>query len=511
MLLIGILCIVAGGFGVVSFVLNYRTQARAKDLDQTAIALRQHMDGDMEHEALRGDVYAALAELRPVSAERQKFLVESTKRHGDSFLAQVEANLRLPLAPERIAELRKMEPAVKRYVELCQQTVAAALTDADAARRDLPKVETAFSELEDVQDGISKNLLADNTSARVATESAGVTFVRTLLGTFGVAGFIYAFFVYKLEWVMRCLQTVLTELDQATKGTMKRASQLADVSATLAEGSSAQAASLQTSSASLAQMSGMAQRTAEHSRSAKELADRTRRSADASIADMRAMQQAMQGIHESSVQVAKITKTIDEIAFQTNILALNAAVEAARAGEAGLGFAVVAEEVRNLAQRSSQAAKETTHQIAEASTRSHEGNRLSAKVAESLDGMAKLTGELETVIGDIATATNEQNGGINQVTRAVGEIDQVTQTNASNAAEATELVGLLREQAQQLQHPISLVVALLYDRPARVSRIDNESIPATSKDQGVTVNRTITRPTFPSPGRTAGPRQVTAA
>jgi methyl-accepting chemotaxis protein len=185
-------------------------------------------------------------------------------------------------------------------------------------------------------------------------------------------------------------------------------------------------------------MSGMTKRSAEHARSAKDLANRTRLSADASLADMREMERAMQGIRDSSIEVAKIIKTIDEIAFQTNILALNAAVEAARAGEAGLGFAVVADEVRNLAQRSAVAARETARQIADASQRSTEGHRISTKVSASLGGMATLTQELDTLIGEIATASQEQSEGITQVTSAVSSIDQVTQTNAAHASDSPE-------------------------------------------------------------------------
>ena len=469
--LIGVLCCVAGTFGLFSFWMNRTTQARVHALNISALAAHHHMEGDMMHEALRGDVYAAVAAAQESDATRRQSLVlQETKRHAQAFRDQVAANLKLPLAPERLLQIESLRTPVDQYCTLCERVAQLAFSDLGAARKELPRVEESFVSLEHAQEKISEQLTADNNLARDATEAAGVIFTRVLTVTFVVAGAIYAFFIYQLEWITRCLKTVLVELDLATKGTLAGATELADVSATLADGSSQQAASLETSSASLEQMSGMTKRTAEHTRSAKDLSVRTRGSADASLADMHAMQQAMKSIQESSEQVAKITKTIDEIAFQTNILALNAAVEAARAGEAGLGFAVVADEVRSLARRSADAARETTSQIAEASARSVEGTRLSAKVATSLDEMAGLTRQLDTVIGEISTAAQEQSEGIIQVTSAVASIDHVTQTTAAHAAQVTELVANLRAQADQLQHPISLVVSLLYARPARPSR-----------------------------------------
>ncbi len=471
-LLIGVLCLVASTFGIAAFVLNRATQSRVVELEVTATAIRQHMEGDMNHEALRGDVYAALAAAQEPGMPRRDAVVRETQRHAAEFREMLEANLKLPLAKERLELLGKLRAPLNTYCDLCNATVGQAFVDQAAARQALPQVERTFRELEDAQDPIGRQLLSDHVTAREETEAAGRMFVRVLLITFGLAAGIYAFFIYKLEWVTTCMQAVLTELDVATKGTLSRAQQLADVSETLSDGSSKQAASLETSSASLEEMSGMTRRTAEHATAGKQLADRTRRSTEAGLADMQDLRHAMEGLQESSAQVTKITKTIDELAFQTNILALNAAVEAARAGEAGLGFAVVAEEVRSLAQRSAAAAKETAQQISEAATRTEQGTRLCAKVAESLDGMAKLTGELDALIGEIATAAREQSEGIGQVTGAVSEIDRVTQTTASHATEVTELVGQLRQQAARLQEPITLIVALLYDREVRPTRAE---------------------------------------
>src|SRR6185436_17915358 len=145
---------------------------------------------------------------------------------------------------------------------------------------------------------------------------------------------------------------------------------------------------------------------------AKTLAGETRSAAESGNDDMTAMREAMDAIKTSSRDIAKIIKTIDEIAFQTNLLALNAAVEAARAGESGAGFAVVAEEVRNLAQRSAQAARETTAKIEDSIKKSERGVVLNGKVASGLREIATKARQVDDLVAEIATASTEQNQGI---------------------------------------------------------------------------------------------------
>jgi methyl-accepting chemotaxis protein len=169
----------------------------------------------------------------------------------------------------------------------------------------------------------------------------------------------------------------------------------------------------------------------------------------------------MDAIKDSSANIAKIVKTIDEIAFQTNILALNAAVEAARAGEAGAGFAVVAEEVRNLAQRSAQSAKETAARIEDSVTRSEHGVIISAKVVESFDEIVTKARKVDDLIAEIATASNEQNEGIGQVTLAVSQMDKVTQSSAANAEETASASEELSAQAEMMRDNVRTLQALV--------------------------------------------------
>jgi methyl-accepting chemotaxis protein len=158
----------------------------------------------------------------------------------------------------------------------------------------------------------------------------------------------------------------------------------------------------------------------------------------------------MDAIKASSDNIAKIIKTIDEIAFQTNILALNAAVEAARAGEAGMGFAVVAEEVRSLAQRSATAAHETADRIEDSIQKSANGVALSRKVAHGFEQIVGRVRDVDTIIAEIATSSTEQASGVAQVLTAITQMDQITQAAAANAEETAAASEELSAQAVSL-------------------------------------------------------------
>ena len=236
--------------------------------------------------------------------------------------------------------------------------------------------------------------------------------------------------------VTKPVEGIIAELTEGSDHVTHASTQVANASHQLADGASQQASALEETSSSLEEMSSMAKRNAEHAAKAKTLAQRTSQQADAAAGDMKSMDVAMRELQAASGDIAKIIKTIDEIAFQTNILALNAAVEAARAGEAGAGFAVVAEEVRSLAQRSAVAAKETEDKINTTLSKTEHGAKLSGKVTESLGSIVEHIREVDNLIGEVAQASNEQTDGIAQINRAVGAMDKVVQANAASAEES---------------------------------------------------------------------------
>jgi methyl-accepting chemotaxis protein len=208
-------------------------------------------------------------------------------------------------------------------------------------------------------------------------------------------------------------------------------------------------------------MSSMTKRNAENAQKANDLAKQTRAAADKGAGDMQEMSTAMEAIKVSSNDIAKIIKTIDEIAFQTNILALNAAVEAARAGEAGMGFAVVADEVRNLAQRSAQAAKETAGKIEGAINKSAQGVEISNKVAQALNEIVTKVRQVDELVAEVAGASREQTQGITQINTAVGQMDKVTQSNAASAEESAAAAEELNAQAVAMKESVTELLQLV--------------------------------------------------
>lgn len=282
----------------------------------------------------------------------------------------------------------------------------------------------------------------------------------TLLWTIPLSVAIIGLFSFLSRRVLILpLSQSIREIFESSENTASAASQISAASQSLAEGAGNQAAALEQTSASLEEMSSMTKRNEAHARDAKEIAAKTRIAADAGLAEMKEMSEAVSAIRSSADNISEILKTIDEIAFQTNILALNAAVEAARAGEAGLGFAVVADEVRSLAQRSALAARETGERIEESLEKSTRGVQVCGKVSERLSEIAQHARRADEIVAQIATASAEQSTGIVQINSAVSQMDRITQSNAAGAEEEASAAASLKHEALSLKRSVEDLVA----------------------------------------------------
>ncbi len=254
-----------------------------------------------------------------------------------------------------------------------------------------------------------------------------------------------------LNSMLRSLQQMIEHIQAAGDQIAAGAGQVSDASQALSQGATESASSMEEVTASMSEIAEQIRINAEHSGMANRLSADAQHAAQLGNEKMAEMALSMGKINQSSQDIGKIIKVIDEIAFQTNLLALNAAVEAARAGQHGKGFAVVAEEVRNLAARSAKAAEETTGLIAGSVHLAEQGVRIAKETESSLQHITERTTEVAKLLKEISTASNEQSQGIGEITVGLNQIDQVTQANTASAEESAAAAEELAEQSQQLK------------------------------------------------------------
>jgi len=281
-----------------------------------------------------------------------------------------------------------------------------------------------------------------------AANALGTTVNFMVFGVLIVAALVATVIGVVVSRIASTLQEASGQLLNGSNQIVAASGQVAMAAQSLSQGATEQAASLEETSASMEEMASMTRQNAESSQSAAALMAEVDSRVQGSSQALGDMVSSMASIQESSQKVAKIIKTIDEIAFQTNILALNAAVEAARAGEAGMGFAVVADEVRNLAQRSAQAARDTAALIEESISRAQSGNVKVDQVAAAISAITDSVTKVKGLVDEVSNASRQQSQGIDQVSQAISQMEKVTQTTAATAEESAAASEELSAQAE---------------------------------------------------------------
>jgi methyl-accepting chemotaxis protein len=456
--------------------------------------LRNHIESDMMHDALRADVLSAML---AGSADELSQAEQDLQEHAELFRGFIAENNSLAATAETKEALAAVGPSLQTYIAGAEAIVAAARSDKERARQMMPTFIVSFRQLEGEMSNASDVIQASATTAEQAAQknlnwsgaanlfglliaiALGVTLatliVRGVLrGVASLVGMItpmangelgakvaalgddeFGQLLTLMQGMDAKLSSVVGKARQTGDSLSSAAAQLSQGNDDLNQRTQEQAAALEETAASMEQMATTVKRNATNARLASKLALDARAQADQGGGVVNRAISAMDEINSSSRRIADIIGTINEIAFQTNLLALNAAVEAARAGEQGRGFAVVASEVRNLAQRSASAAREIKDLISDSVSKVSTGTELVHQSGKTINNIMDEIRKVTDIVAEIASASEHQAEGIEQVNRAMSQMDTVTQQNAALVEENAAASKLVSAQSEQLTIDIS--------------------------------------------------------
>ena len=446
----------------------------------------------------RGNLWRHIASSNAADKEKMESENSALKQQ---FLQSMKDYAAAIASPEDRANFEKVGPILDKYFDACDgvQRLSQTNKGEEARAKYVSEVSPLYNQArEQIDVVVSWNVRHADAASKEAAESVStgrllvLSLVVIALGTGVAIGFVV------VKSVNSALTANVGELSQGSEQTASAAAQVSASSQSLAKDTSEQAAMIEETSASAEQINSMAKRNAENARNATSLVSAA---VESTTQTNRAVQEcvaATDAIGESSAKIAKTLQVIDKIAFQTNILALNAAVEAARAGEAGAGFAVVAEEVRSLAQRCASASEEISALIGQSVNNSNVGREKMAILVESGAKVNEVFASMKTIVEEISLSSEEQGRGIDQIGRAIQKMEQGTQKSAANAEEsaaAAEQLNAQSEQLKEISKSLGMLVGISSGPTCRPSR----SVRSISRP-------TISQPALAMSGRSSLPR-----
>ncbi len=371
--------------------------------------------------------------------------------------AATAAALKRKLADTGLAAFNKITALVHQK----SNVRAASLLDSAGVETRSKLLDFVRDLLRRAMEGIREDL---DRNRAIAAQANYLIIIGSLLGI--AATLVLA--VITVRHTIARLRAITQNLNDSAEQVYGAATQISGSAQSLAEGSTEQASSLENTSSALEEMASMTRQNADNANQTNETTQNTGLLIASGASAVSNMSQAMLEISNAAEQIGRIIKTIEDIAFQTNLLALNAAVEAARAGDAGQGFAVVAEEVRNLAGRSAQAARDTAQLINVTIERVQNGSEIAVKLDSSFKEIERDAQTVARLINEIASATNEQAQGVDQVNTAIAQMDKVTQNNTASSEKTATAAEELSTLASGLSDLVADLLAMLNGgEPAR--------------------------------------------